>query len=94
MLVVVVKHAQICLCIFIYTLGEENSYYKEVILKSMQNESDNVQIIFCTVALDMGVNFVGLNNYGAARIVKDYFKNMAVLIALLTLSNQLHTWDQ
>ena len=50
---------------------------KEVILKSMQDGSGVVRVVFCTVALGMGVNFAGLNyiiHYGAPRSIEDYFQ--------------------
>ena len=50
---------------------------KEVILKSMQDGSGVVRVVFCTVALGMGVNFADLNyviHYGAPRSIEDYFQ--------------------
>ena len=50
---------------------------KEVILKSMQDRSGLVRVVFCTVALGMGVNFAGLSyiiHYGAPRSIEDYFQ--------------------
>jgi superfamily II DNA helicase RecQ len=50
---------------------------KEVILKSMQDRSGVVRVVFCTVALGMGFNFAGLNyiiHYGAPRSIEDYIQ--------------------
>ena len=50
---------------------------KDVILSSMQKEDGVVRIVFATVALGMGVNFVGLNrviHYGAPSSIEDYFQ--------------------
>lgn len=50
---------------------------KEVILRSMQKSGGIVRIVFATVALGMGVNFVGLNriiHYGAPSSIEDYFQ--------------------
>lgn len=49
---------------------------KDVILSSMQKEDGVVRMVFATVALDMGVNFVDLNrviHYGAPSSIEDYF---------------------
>lgn len=43
----------------------------------MEKEGGTVRIVFCTVALGMGVNFAGLNyiiHYGAPKSVEDYFQ--------------------
>lgn len=50
---------------------------KDVILKSMQREDGVVRVVFATVALGMGINFVGLNrtiHYGAPTAIEDYFQ--------------------
>ena len=50
---------------------------KDVILSSMQKEDGIVRVVFATVALGMGVNFVGLNrviHYGAPSSIEDYFQ--------------------
>ena len=48
---------------------------KEVILDSMRKEDGIVRVVFATMALGMGVNFVGLNtiyHYGAPRSIEDF----------------------
>lgn len=53
------------------------SHNKEVIMQSMQKADGVVGIVFATVALGMGVNFVGLNkiiHYGAPASIEDYFQ--------------------
>ena len=48
-----------------------------MILKSMLDDNGVVRVVFCTVALGMGVNFVGLNHiihYGAPSSIKDYYQ--------------------
>ena len=53
------------------------SHNKDVILKSMLDENGVVRVVFCTVALGMGVNFVGLNHiihYGAPSSIEDYYQ--------------------
>lgn len=53
------------------------SHNKEVIMQSMQKADGVVRIVFATVALGMGVNFVGLNkivHYGAPASIEDYFQ--------------------
>ena len=75
-----------------YTLGAEQvsdnrlfdmfhaqtpQHNKDVILTSMQREDGVVRVVFATVALGMGVNFVGLNkmiHYGAPSSIEDYFQ--------------------
>ena len=50
---------------------------KAVIMKSMVDVNDVVRVVFATVALGMGVDFVGLNtviHYGAPRSLEDYFQ--------------------
>lgn len=50
---------------------------KEVILSSMREANGVVRVVFATVALGMGLNFVGLNNivhYGAPSSIEDYFQ--------------------
>ena len=50
---------------------------KDVIMKSMQKEDGVVRIVLATIALGMGVNFVGLNtiyHYGAPRSIDDFFQ--------------------
>ena len=49
---------------------------KDVILSSMQKDGI-VRVVFATVALGMGVNFVGLNrviHYGTPSSIEDYFQ--------------------
>lgn len=53
------------------------AHNKEVILNSMQKKDGIVRLVFATVALGMGVNFVGLNHiihYGAPSSIDDYFQ--------------------
>ena len=53
------------------------THNKEVILSSMQNANGVVRVVFATVALGMGVNFIGLNkviHYGAPASIDDYFQ--------------------
>lgn len=53
------------------------NYNKDVILQSMQRSDGKVRLVFATVALGMGVNFVGLNriiHYGAPSSIEDYFQ--------------------
>ena len=53
------------------------SHNKEVILESMQKENGIVRVGFATMALGMGVNFMGLNtvyHYGAPRSIDDFFQ--------------------
>ena len=53
------------------------NHNKEVILKSMVEVDGTVRVVFATMALGMGVNFVGLNttiHYGAPRSIDDYFQ--------------------
>ena len=53
------------------------THNKEVILKSMQKADGVVRIVCATVALGMGLNFVGLNrvvHYGAPSSIDDYFQ--------------------
>ena len=50
---------------------------KDVILRSMLVEDGVVRIVFATVALGMGVNFVGLHrtiHYGAPSSIEDLFQ--------------------
>ena len=50
---------------------------KEVILSSMEKADGIVRVVFATVALGMGVNFVGLNkiiHYGAPSSIDDYYQ--------------------
>ena len=50
---------------------------KEVIMKSMIKADGTVRVVFATIALGMGVNFMGLNtvvHYGAPRSLEDYFQ--------------------
>ena len=50
---------------------------KEVIMKSMVKPDGTVLVVFATIALGMGVDFVGLNtilHYGAPRSLEDYFQ--------------------
>ena len=53
------------------------AHNKDVILKSMLDENGVVRVVFCTVALGMGVNFAGLNyiiHYGAPSSIEDYYQ--------------------
>ena len=53
------------------------SHNKDVVLKSMLDENGIVRVVFCTVALGMGVNFSGLNyviHYGAPSSIEDYYQ--------------------
>ena len=53
------------------------SHNKDVILKSMLDANGVVRVVFCTVALGMGVNFAGLNHiihYGAPSSIEDYYQ--------------------
>ena len=53
------------------------SHNKQVIMQSMQKADGVVRVVFATVALGMGVNFVGLSNilhYGAPSSIEDYFQ--------------------
>lgn len=48
-----------------------------MILQSMQKEDGVVRVVFATMALGMGVNFVALNtiyHYGAPRSIDDFFQ--------------------
>ena len=50
---------------------------KDVILRSMLVEDGDVRIVFATVALGMGFNFVGLHwtiHYGAPSSIEDFFQ--------------------
>ena len=50
---------------------------KDVILSSMQKEDGIVRVVFATVALGMGVHFMGMNrviHYGAPSTIEDYFQ--------------------
>lgn len=50
---------------------------KTVILSSMEREDGVVRVVFATIALGMGVHFVGLNrtiHYGAPSAIEDYFQ--------------------
>lgn len=50
---------------------------KDVILKSMQKADGIIRIVFATVALGMGVNFIGLNritHYGAPSSIEDFYQ--------------------
>ena len=50
---------------------------KEVILQSMQKEDGVVRVVFATMVLGMGVNFVALNtiyHYGAPRSTDNFFQ--------------------
>ena len=60
---------------------------KDVILTSMQREDGVVRVVFATVALGMGVNFVGLNrviHYGAPSSIEDYFQECGRACLLYT----------
>lgn len=53
------------------------AHNKDVILRSMQIADGVVRIVFATVALGMGVNFIGLHrtiHYGAPSSIEDYFQ--------------------
>ena len=53
------------------------NHNKAVILKSMVKFDGTVRVVFATMALGMGVNFVGFNtniHYGAPRCIDDYFQ--------------------
>ena len=48
------------------------------ILRSMEQESGVVRVVFATVALGMGVNLAGVNrtiHYGAPSAIEDYYQN-------------------
>ena len=50
---------------------------KEVIMHSMAKKDGVVRVVFATMALGRGVNFVGLGtiiHYGAPRCIDDYFQ--------------------
>ena len=50
---------------------------KQVIMQSMSKKDGIVRVVFATMALGMGVNFVGLNttiHYGAPRQIDGYFQ--------------------
>ena len=52
---------------------------KLVILKSLVKSDGVVRVVFATMALGMGVDFVGLNtiiHYGAPRSLDDYFQEL------------------
>ena len=52
---------------------------KEVILRSMEQESGVVRVVFATVALGMGVNLAGVNrtiHYGAPSAIEDYYQEL------------------
>lgn len=54
-----------------------DEYNKQVIMESMSKPDGTVRIVFATMALGMGVNFVGLYStihYGAPRSIEDYFQ--------------------
>lgn len=54
-----------------------SSHIKEVILDSMTRADGVVRVVFATMALGMGVNFVNLHtivHYGAPRSLEDYFQ--------------------
>ena len=55
----------------------KSPFHKDVILKSMLDENGVVRVVFCIVALGIGVNFVGLNriiHYGAPSSTEDYYQ--------------------
>ena len=53
------------------------THNKDVILRSMQVADGVVRVVFATVALGMGINFIGLHrtiHYGASSSIEDYFQ--------------------
>ena len=53
------------------------SHNQQVIMQSMEKADGIVRVVFATVALGMGVNFLGLNcvlHYGAPSTIEDYFQ--------------------
>ena len=53
------------------------AHNKQVIMESMQKADGVVRVVFATVALGMGVDFVGLNSiihYGAPSSIENYFQ--------------------
>ena len=50
---------------------------KDIILRSMVNKDGIVRVVFATMALGMGVNFINLSTtirYGAPKSLDDYFQ--------------------
>ena len=57
--------------------SKTDDHNKEVIMQSMGKADGTVRVVFATMALGMGVNFVGLCrtiHYGAPRSLDDYFQ--------------------
>ncbi len=53
------------------------AHNKQVIMENMQKADGVVRVVFATVALGMGVDFVGLNSiihYGAPSSIENYFQ--------------------
>ncbi len=54
-----------------------DEHNKEVIMESMNKADGTIHVVFATMALGMGVNFIGLYttiHYGASRSLDDYFQ--------------------
>ena len=54
-----------------------DEHNKEVIMQSMGKADGTVRVVFATMALGMGVNFIGLFttiHYGALHSLDDYFQ--------------------
>lgn len=53
------------------------AHNKDITLNSMLDKDGVVRVVFCTVALGMGVNFAGLNyilHYGTPTSIEDYYQ--------------------
>ncbi len=54
-----------------------DEHNKQVVMESMSKADGTIRVVFATMALGMGVNFVGLYatmHYGAPRSLEDYFQ--------------------
>lgn len=57
--------------------SKTDDHNKHVIMQGMAKTDGTIQVVFATMALGMGVNFVGLTStihYGAPRCIDDYFQ--------------------
>ena len=71
------------------------SHNKQVIMQSMEKVDGIVRVVFATVALGMGVNFVGLKDvlhYGAPSTIEDYFQESGRAGRSGELSTSTNMW--
>ena len=57
--------------------SKTDDHNKDVIMQGMAKADGTIRVVFATMALGMGVNFVGLTStihYGAPRCIDDYFQ--------------------